>query len=356
VAVDSSAPVKVFLSYSRDDARFRDAFRAAMAHLENAGLLEIWHDPMIQPGHDWSEKIAEELEAAHIIVLLVSPAFNASGYIRGVELARALARHGTHDALLVPIFVRPVGAMDLLPFAAIQALPIDGRLKPVSEWQNEDRAWAHVAEKLRAVADEVRSGSRQGAPAASLASALLAEALAMLHVDLMRLAVVIFDPAANRANHNRIAEFFKVADDQVAALDLQLASATKDLPKEVLREGQAIRTNCVKTRQALKYAERNVGPRPILANLRGVAERIKRLLESTAPSVHRDNINEARAALSRAPLAEGPEIGRIADRRCRAQSNLLESSSLRSIAEDFDQTLAVPYFLIDYLLLVETAA
>ena len=202
----------------------------------------------------------------------------------------------------------------------------------------------------------MRSGGGQGAPAAPLASALLAEALAMLHVDLMRLAVVIFDPAANRANHNRLAEFLKVADNQVATLDLQLASSAKDLPAEVLREGQAIRTNCVRTRQALEHAERNVGPRPILANLRGVAERINRLLEGTAPSVHRDNIKDARAALSRVPLAEGPEIGRIANRRFRVQSNLLESSPLHSIAEDFDQALAVPYFLIDYLLLVDTAA
>ena len=59
---------------------------------ESHGLIEWWYDRCIPPGNDWDHKIRAELDHADIIVLLVSPRFLASDYIRGVEVERAVSR------------------------------------------------------------------------------------------------------------------------------------------------------------------------------------------------------------------------------------------------------------------------
>lgn len=351
----SIGPARVFVSYSRDDIQYRDALSQHLAHLVDSGLLEIWHDTMIEPGENWEDRITEKLEDANVILLLVSSACNASGYIRSKELSRAMERHKAKEALLVPIFVRPVGAIELLPFFHIQALPVDGRLTPVSQWANQDAAWAQVADKLLVIAEKLRAPAEAGSSGV-LASALLAESFAMLHVDLMRLVVVLFDSTVHARNHHRLSEFFGVADEQIDALDLQLTSSGRVVPEPTLREAESLRRNLVKTLQALKHAERNVGAQSILRNLHDVGERIDALLRHSAPSQHRDSVSSVRKALDGVPAADGSRIERIAGRRFRAQSNFLRSSPLRSIAEDFDQTLALPYFLIDLFLLRESAA
>ncbi|HEX6862002.1 MAG TPA: hypothetical protein VF414_04250, partial [Thermoanaerobaculia bacterium] len=118
----------------------------------------------------------------------------------------------------------------------------------------------------------------------------------------------------------------------------------------------SLRINLVRTLQALKHAERNIGAQSILRNLYDVGERIDAFLRHSTPSQHRDSVSAVRTALDGVPPVDGSRIEQIARRRFRAQSNFLRSSSLRSIAEDFDQTLALPYFLIDLFLLRESAA
>ena len=134
MTVDSSAPVKVFLSVL---ARLTRGFvtlsgqRWLTSRTLDYSRFLARHDDSARP-----RLVREDCRGSSTPLpssLAVSPAFNASGYIQGVELALGLgmARHPRRS--LIPIFVKPVGAMDLLPFAAIQALPIDGRLRPVSE-------------------------------------------------------------------------------------------------------------------------------------------------------------------------------------------------------------------------------
>jgi hypothetical protein len=96
--------LKLFISYSRDDLKFRSALEMHLAHLVGVGLVELWHDSMIEPGEEWEPKISANLEAAQVFLLLVSPSFNASRYIQGKELTRAMERHKTREAVIVPIF------------------------------------------------------------------------------------------------------------------------------------------------------------------------------------------------------------------------------------------------------------
>src|SRR4051794_37931256 len=99
-------PQKVFISYAREDGALREKLEKQLAILRRQGLIATWHDRMITAGREWAGLIAAELEAADIILLLVSPDFLASDYIDEVELKRALERHEAGAARVVPVILR----------------------------------------------------------------------------------------------------------------------------------------------------------------------------------------------------------------------------------------------------------
>jgi predicted nucleotide-binding protein len=77
---------RVFISYSHEDKEFLQAFRVQLKPWENKNLLELWSDKRIELSQDWHQEIQQALEATAVAVLLVSPDFLASDYIRDHEL------------------------------------------------------------------------------------------------------------------------------------------------------------------------------------------------------------------------------------------------------------------------------
>jgi internalin A len=71
-------------------------------------------------------KIDNNLEEADIILLLVSADFIASDYCYDIEMKRALERHESGEARVIPIIVRDV-SWQSAPFGKLQALPINGK-------------------------------------------------------------------------------------------------------------------------------------------------------------------------------------------------------------------------------------
>jgi TIR domain len=143
-------PLRLFCSYARKDDRLRNQFEIHLKLLQRKGIIASWHDRLIRAGERWGEGIAENLEQADLIVLLVSPDFIASDYCWDIEMARALERHESGEAWVVPVIVRDVD-WSIAPFSRLQALPRDGRA--VKCWRDRDAAWRNVVEGIRAVAE-----------------------------------------------------------------------------------------------------------------------------------------------------------------------------------------------------------
>lgn len=146
--------VEIFYSYSHRDEKLRDQLEIHLSLLRRQGLISSWHDRRITASKEWEGEINSHLEAAHIILLLVSANFLASDYIHDVELKRAMERHESREARVVPIILRPCD-WGSAPFGKLQALPRDAR--PVTKWANRDEAFMEIAKGIRAVVEELRS-------------------------------------------------------------------------------------------------------------------------------------------------------------------------------------------------------
>ena len=150
----SSRRVKLFYSYSHKDEALRDELEAHLKILERQKLIAPWHDRRILPSEDWDDEIDDNLEAADLILLLVSANFMNSDYIDKVELKRALEKEREGSAKVVPVILSSVD-WDLAEFSYLQALPKDA--DAVTSWKNRDEAWTDVAKGIRKVVEEILS-------------------------------------------------------------------------------------------------------------------------------------------------------------------------------------------------------
>jgi TIR domain len=159
---------RIFISYSHKDDALRAELDKHLALLRREGAIELWSDHRILPGSEFDKDIAEALEAAQIILLLVSADFLASDYCFGIEMRRAMERHDAGEAVVVPVILR---ACDWhhSPFKHLNALPSGGR--EITKWASPDDAFLDVVQGLRKLlaARNVRGSSSTpvGKPAAA---------------------------------------------------------------------------------------------------------------------------------------------------------------------------------------------
>ena len=117
---------------------------------------------VLAAGEEWSDQIDSHLNTADIILLLVSADFIASDYCYENEMKRAMERHESGDAIVIPVILRPVDWSNA-PFAKLQALPKNG--KAITTWGNIDEAFTDVAKGIRRLAQLQATGANTNNPA-----------------------------------------------------------------------------------------------------------------------------------------------------------------------------------------------
>src|SRR3989475_13149516 len=101
-------PINIFFCYAHEDEALLNKLKTHLRPLRREGLIDVWHDRDISAGTEWEREISQRLNAAQVILLIVSPGFMYSEYCYGVEMKRAIERHQRGEARVVPIIVRPV--------------------------------------------------------------------------------------------------------------------------------------------------------------------------------------------------------------------------------------------------------
>lgn len=80
----------VFISYCHRDIKYLNEMKRHFHSLPDLSL-EVWDDGDIQPGEEWELSIFEAMEQADVAVILISPDFLSSKFIREKELPKLLA-------------------------------------------------------------------------------------------------------------------------------------------------------------------------------------------------------------------------------------------------------------------------
>ncbi len=145
--------LELFIAYAKKDAGFRDELTVHLGALKRQGVIRLWHDGEIAAGQERHSAIYEHLESAGIILLLVSPDFVNSDFCWDIEMKRALERHDSEEARVIPILIRPVANWDRIPIAKLQPLPRSG--EAVAAWPDRDSAFVDVVEGIRTAIDEL---------------------------------------------------------------------------------------------------------------------------------------------------------------------------------------------------------
>jgi TIR domain len=115
-------PVNVFFSYSHKDEKLRDKLAVHLSALQRQQVITSWHDRKISAGAEWAQAIDDNLNAADIILLLISADFLASDYCYDIEMQRAIDRHEAGEARVIPIILKPTDWSGT-PFGKFQVFP-----------------------------------------------------------------------------------------------------------------------------------------------------------------------------------------------------------------------------------------
>jgi TIR domain len=142
----SQPAIEIFFSYARKDELLRDELAKHLKPLQQEGIITAWHDREIPPGTEWQNEIDRHLESAQIILLLISADFLASDYCYSFELKRALERHESNEACVIPVILRSCDWQNT-GFGKLQVLPTDG--KAIKGWSDIDEAFTDVVKGLR---------------------------------------------------------------------------------------------------------------------------------------------------------------------------------------------------------------
>ncbi|MDQ6827420.1 MAG: TIR domain-containing protein, partial [Gemmatimonadota bacterium] len=90
VEVTASRRDQVFISYSRADIEWKNRLLTHLSPLVHDAQLVVWDDSQISPGAKWREEISLAMSRTRVAVLLVSPDYLASDFVRRHELPEFL--------------------------------------------------------------------------------------------------------------------------------------------------------------------------------------------------------------------------------------------------------------------------
>jgi TIR domain len=148
----SKTSIRIFLSYSHEDESLKTELDNHLAPLKRNGKIETWNDRKLEAGQEWDPLIKAKIAEADIILLLVSPGFNASDYIWKYEIEEAMHRHEKGEAVVIPVFLKPC-IFSEMPYAKIQGLPKDAKF--VTKFNNQDDAFFEIASGIKRVVDRI---------------------------------------------------------------------------------------------------------------------------------------------------------------------------------------------------------
>jgi nucleoside phosphorylase len=144
-------PLEIYYSFApvKEDEILVGQFAKQLAMLRDQKRITEWHRSKILPGQVVHVEVTRHLNAAHIILLFISPDYMVCDECM-YDMSRAIERHASGKATVIPILLRPVAMLGEAPFGHIQGFPRNGR--PISDFGNRrGSVFAEIANEISAV-------------------------------------------------------------------------------------------------------------------------------------------------------------------------------------------------------------
>ncbi|QBD82976.1 TIR domain-containing protein [Ktedonosporobacter rubrisoli] len=142
--------LEIYIASAEEDERLLadllKASKGTLRPLEQQGFISFWHKRDISPGAFIKQEIKKHLQAARLVLLLISPDFNDSE-----EIQIIMQRHKAGEIHVIPILLRPFDWETA--FGELSPLPDNG--KAVTLWGNKDSAFLNIARGVKKVVDEL---------------------------------------------------------------------------------------------------------------------------------------------------------------------------------------------------------
>lgn len=151
LTANASSPLDVYYSFApvKEDETLVGQFSRQLAVLRDQKRITEWHRSKVLPGQVVNDEVTNHLDAAQIILLFISPDYMAFAACFH-EMSRAIERHASHEAIVIPILLRPVAMLEEAPFAHIQGFPRNGR--SIAESGNrKGSVFAEIANEISAI-------------------------------------------------------------------------------------------------------------------------------------------------------------------------------------------------------------
>jgi len=142
------APLRVFISYAREDEAPERELRAHLQILVRRGAIRCWDDRQTGAGEEWKQTYLDRVRDARMVLFLVSKDSLGSEHCRE-ELEEAMARHRQGRARVIPILLRAC-AWEQEPFHVLTVVPRS--LRPVWAHRDRDRAWVEIVSEIETAA------------------------------------------------------------------------------------------------------------------------------------------------------------------------------------------------------------
>lgn len=166
--IDRPDNINIFILYAREDEPLKKELEDHLGLLQRLGYIDVWHEGQVQPGVEKEQVVAEYLDRAHIILLLISANFLAPDTYTKYEseLRRAYERQKRGEVNIIPVILRHcVWQLDIL--AGLNPLPSGGHPVRSEHWESADKAFHDITMALQKVAIELKKADQQNTPPAA---------------------------------------------------------------------------------------------------------------------------------------------------------------------------------------------
>jgi hypothetical protein len=156
----TNAPLPLYIARARKDEPFCHQLERQLSIPIRTGQLSLWHRGKLMPGSPAATVCADKLQAARIILLLISADLLDEHYD---EVTAALERR-SHGVVVLPVLLRPT-VLAGAPFADLTMLPRDGSV--VVRGSTREEAWVEVVTGVMQVVEESVQAAAAAAARAS---------------------------------------------------------------------------------------------------------------------------------------------------------------------------------------------